>query len=118
MLTESVCTIYTRGDDGAYTRQTAACHWEDTRGVNFGKTGVADVDSVFVMIPLSLVSLPVLSAKGKKQNYLLRGTFDDVVTAETLAKFIETHDVLTITAIEKNDYSLGVAANHWGVYAK
>ena len=116
MLTGSQCTIYTRNPDGSYTRQTADCHWEDTRGVNFGKTGVRDVDSVFVMIPLELVDLPVLSENS--QNYILRGTVDADVTAETLKDFVKTHDVLTITAIEKNDYSLGIADDHWAVYAK
>lgn len=118
MICESECTIYTRNSDGTYLRQTTNCHWEDQRGISFNRTGVRDVDSVFVMIPIESVKLPVLSEKGKKQNYILRGETTEEVASENLAEFLLTHDVLTITAIEKNDYSLGLAQNHWAVYAK
>ena len=118
MLTGAQCTIYAKNPDGGYTRQTADCHWEDMRGLSFNQTGVQDADTVFVMIPLDAVELPIISSTGNRKNFLLRGVFEDELLDGEVSEFMKTHDVLTITAVERNDYSLGMADNHWAVYAK
>lgn len=118
MLVESSCTIYLRQADGTYSRQVADCHWEDKRGIQFNVDVVRNVDAVEVIIPLDYAQLPAISEKDKQRAFILRGIYEDELTAESIADFIKANDALSITAVEKNDYSAGLADNHWVVYAK
>lgn len=119
MLLDSDCTIYTRNPDGTYTRQTAECHWEDQRGIAYTSNNpvVAGNNQIFVMIPLEYVKLPIVSAKDKSQNYIVKGIFTEDIDQTTSGKFLQSISALTIKTIDKNDYSIGIADNHWAVYA-
>lgn len=119
MLMKAECTVYTRQTDGTYIRQAARCHWQDSRGVAFtGEMFTTTTDNeVFVMIPLESMDLPVLSAKSKSQAYIVRGVVEDEVTALNVGAKMQELNGLTIKAIAKNDYSIGVAQNHWAVHA-
>lgn len=120
MLMTSQCTVYTRVDDvSPYRRQSAQCHWQDTRGITFtgGENATLTANDVFVMIPLESMELPVVSSKDRSQNYIVRGIAADEVTPQNVGQKMQDLNGLTIKAIDRNDYSIGIADNHWAVYA-
>ena len=118
MLTESDCTFFLIQPDKTFERiAVEGVHWEDTRGINFNRTGVGEVDSVAVWIPLGRATLPVLSGKGNKRNYILRGIVADDVTEATEKAFLSAHDALVVTHITKNDFG-NPNMQHWEVGAK
>lgn len=113
------CTVYTRNTDGTYTRQASRCHWQDQRGISFtgGEFTTMTNNEVFVMIPIDLMNLPIISAKDKSQAYIIRGIVEDEITAQNVGAKMQELNGLTIKAIDKNDYSIGISENHWAVYA-
>lgn len=119
LLTLNQCTVYIRNQDGTYARQTSVCHWQDKRGIQYSggyNTTLTD-NLVYVMIPLNNMELPIVSAKGKTRNYIVKGIVEDEVNSTNVEQTMQTLNGLTIKAIDKNDYSIGLATNHWAVHA-
>lgn len=121
LLTLTDCTIYTRNDDGTYTRQITKCHWQDVRGISYSGGGlpvVMDNDEIAVMIPLEEIDLPIISSKSKYNNYIVRGIVEDEVDNTNVSETMQRINALKIKRVNRVDYALGPAQNHWEVYAE
>lgn len=110
------CTIYLKQGEAQFSRHPVeGVHWEDTKGVNFNRTGVQGVDKVSVSIPLEKTDLDGWGTDAA--GYIVRGIWmDEVTDADSLKAFLAKKPH-AITSIAKHDYAL-VIGDHWKVGAK
>ena len=113
MLPNTSCTLYLTEDKKAYKRVYCPnVHWEDTKGKNFSKTGVKDVDSVKVWIPLAGAVLD------NQTGYVVRGSCPFAPSDEHPIRELITQGIAyTITSIARFDFGSSFM-QHWEVYAK
>jgi hypothetical protein len=129
------CTVYnkwfnpsTRRDEWRRTVLTGV-FFDNTRGVNFNKTGSSSADKARVLIPfaanagsktykdpIAWATFPDYSWTLQSGDRIIKGQ----VTYEVIFKPSELderyNDVLTVTGVDKKDFGGGMA--HWEVGAK
>ena len=136
MRTFTDMTVYNKAYDDAagydvyYRTYLRGIHWEESQGANIIKSGMAQSDKLFVMIPFSVdcESKQYMTAKayGRASDKRLFWTLkpgdiiaEGIVTDEltNLKDFGKVHDYFTITTVDF--YGFGSEKmKHWEVGAK
>lgn len=117
MLVETDCTVYIKNGATFERRYIEGVHWEEVEGVNINRTGAHDVDALVVYIPLQSADLPTYTKRKSRNDYIVKGNVEQVITPGNLPDFLKTYDAFTITSIAKNEFG-SPNMQHWEVGAR
>lgn len=101
------CTLWHKLGN-SYITLHYPCWWQDTEAVNIAKTGMTDVDTAMLCLPVD--------SQVAKGDYIAKGSIDFNISVST-SELLKAHSPLKITSASRKDYGSEIM-RHTEVTAK